>query len=194
MEGLVGGDEVAAIIIIFTYGAVVHYLMNQSLTRTMDPEAKVLIILGASVKDNQVTSTLYSRLEKGAKLLQENPQLLAIVTGGKGSFSSESEAQIMKDILVKEFNIEEQRIQVEDKSRNTYENLINTKPLLLDQKSIIITSEFHTLRTAFLAKRVGMKTQLIGAETPKNKRLIMELREHIAIIKSWFFDSSCRKY
>jgi len=185
---------VAAIIIVFTYGAVVHYLMNQSLTRTMDPEAKVLIILGASVKDNQVTSTLYSRLEKGARLLQENPQLLAIVTGGKGSFSSISEAQIMKDILVKEFNIEEQRILIEDQSRNTYENLINTKPLLLDQKSTIITSEFHTLRTAFLAKRVGIKTQLIGAETPKTKRFKLELREHIAIIKSWFFDSSCRKY
>ena len=184
----------AAVIIIFTYGTVIHYLMNQSLTKTLETDTKVLIILGASVKYNQMTPTLYSRLERGAKLLQEHSELSVIVTGGKGNQSSISEAQLMKDILIKEFNIDEQRIHLEDQSRNTYENLLNTKPLLLNKKSAVITSEFHTVRTAFLAKRVGIKTQLLGAKTPRNIRCKLELREHVAIIKSWLFDSYSRKY
>lgn len=174
--------------ILLIYGTYMHYLMNRSLKETLNPEVDTLIILGAPVKNNQLTAILQSRLEKGAALLRENPNLLVIVTGGKENERSLSEAQIMENILVEKFNIEKHRIQMEGNSRNTYENLLYTKSLLANKQTAIITNEFHSVRVAFLAKRTGVNVQIIGVKSPQNKRYQLELREHIAILKSWLFD------
>ena len=74
------------------------------------------------------------------------------------------------------------------RAHNTFENLLWSKPLLPDQKIAIITNDFHSIRTSFLAKRVGIKHVIVGARSPLSKRYKWELREHLAIIKSWIFD------
>ena len=51
-----------------------------------------------------------------------------------------------------------------------------------------MTNEFHSIRTSFLAKRIGMDHMIIGAPSPIPKRYKWELREHLAIVKSWIFD------
>ena len=175
--------------IFLSYAGLVHYKMQRSLKRELEDEIELIIILGASVKDSLITPILKSRLEKGAKLLQNNPDLKVIVTGGNGSVLLKSEAELMKDFLMTEYGIESFRIQIEDQSKNTYENLVYSKPLIEGKKCAIITSEFHSLRTALLSKRTGINSQVLGAYTPKNKRFKMEIREHLALIKSYFFDT-----
>jgi len=167
----------------------VHFKMENSMKRMLDQEVTVLIILGAALKNNQIGPTLKARLKKGAELLQENPNLIVIVSGGKGNALKKSEGQLMKECLIIEFGIEANRILVEDDSENTYENLTNSKLLVPDGKKAIITSEFHTIRASFLANRVEMDAQILGVRTPRNKRFKLEMREYLAIIKSFFFDS-----
>ena len=51
-----------------------------------------------------------------------------------------------------------------------------------------MTNEFHSIRTSFLARRIGIKHIILGASSPRVKRYKWELREHLAIIKSWILD------
>ena len=118
-------------IVIFTTVAVyligIHVKMNQSLKHQVTKDMKDLLILGSCLKDQELSPTLRARLEMGANLLKQNPNLKVIVTGGKGTDTLPPEAQVMKRVLIEEYGIEEGRILVEDQSSKTLE----VKKLLL---------------------------------------------------------------
>ncbi len=175
-------------IVVLAYGLVLHLEMNHSLHEELDSEIDHLLVLGSCLKSSKITPTLHSRLAKTAELMKAHPKITVTLTGGKGSEILLPESHLMRQVLIDEFKIDASRIQVEDQARNTFENLILSKPLLPDKKIAIITSEFHCFRTRFLAHRVGIKCQMIGAKTPGIKRYKWEMREHLAIIKSWFYD------
>lgn len=177
---------VVATLVIYLVG--MHLQMNRSLKQQLTADIDYLLILGSSLKSNEITQTLRSRLEKGAELLKEYPHLMVVVTGGKGSDILLPEAHLMQKVLIEEYGIDKERIILEDQAHNTFENLLWSKPLLPDQKIAIITNDFHSIRTSFLAKRVGIKHVIVGARSPLPKRYKWELREHLAIIKSWIFD------
>lgn len=175
-----------ATLVIYLVG--MHLQMNQSLKKELSSDIDCLLILGSSLRSEHMTPTLRSRLEKGAELLKKYPKLVVVVTGGKGSETLPPEAHLMRKFLIEEYGIEEERIIIEDQACNTFENLLWSKPLLPNGKIAIVTNEFHSIRTSFLAKRVGIEHIMIGAPSPLPKRYKWELREHLAIIKSWIFD------
>lgn len=175
-----------------TYTIVLHLEMNSSLHEELEADINQLIILGSLLHSNEVSTTLRSRLEKGALLLHENPQLRVIVTGGNGTDLKLPEAHIMKNVLIEEFGISEDRIIVEDLARNTFENLLFCKPLIKEERVAIVTSEFHSIRTGLLAHRLHLNCQLIGAKTDSRKRYKWELREQLALVKSLFLDREKR--
>ena len=176
------------LIVMLTCGLVLHLEMNSTLDQELEAEIDHLLVLGSLLKSNEITPTLRSRLSKTAELMKTHPKLTVTVTGGKGSEGVLPEAHIMRNSLIEEFGIEANRIQIEDQAHNTFENLVLSKPLLPSKRIGIVTSEFHCIRTAFLAQRIGIDCLMIGAKTEGLKRYKWELREHLAIIKSWFFD------
>ncbi|WP_235070158.1 YdcF family protein [Turicibacter sp. TJ11] len=178
--------ELVATLVVYLVG--MHVKMNQSLKQQLPSDINYLLILGSTLKTNEMTQTLRSRLEKGAELLKKHPHLKVVVTGGKGSEFLLAEAQLMQKVFIEEYGIDSERIILEDQAHNTFENLLLSKPLLPDEKIAIITNDFHSIRTSFLAKRIGIKHIMIGARSPSHKRYKWELREHLAIVKSWLFD------
>ena len=112
-----------------------------------------------------------------------------IVSGGKGIDEEVSEGYVMKKYLMKN-GIDENRIFIEDSSTNTFENLNNTRKILVNiDEILIITSKYHLLRSKILANRVGFKkVYLIGSEVSKISRNRNLMREVFAIIKSIFLD------
>lgn len=179
-------------IVIFTTVAVyligIHVKMNQSLKHQVTKDMKDLLILGSCLKDQELSPTLRARLEMGANLLKQNPNLKVIVTGGKGTDTLPPEAQVMKRVLIEEYGIGEERILVEDQSSNTFENLLFSKRLLKGEKVAIVTNEFHSVRTSLLARRLEIPHVVIGVKTPSKKRYKWECREHLALVKSWLVD------
>ena len=153
-------------IIVFTtvtlYMIGMHLKMNQSLKHRVTPEINCLLILGSCLKDQHVSPTLRARLELGATLLRENPHLHVIVTGGKGTAQLPAEAQVMKRVLIEDYGIEENRILVEDRSTNTFENLFFSQSLFGKHQVAIVTNEFHSVRTSLLARRLGISHIIIG--------------------------------
>lgn len=121
-----------------------------------EPGADYVIVLGAQWRSNGPSYVLQKRLDAAVKYLLENPDAIAIVSGGKGSNEPVSEAQGMKEYLVNR-GIEESRILMEDTSTNTYENLVNSSSLLdkANDRVVLVTNNFHIFRACGIARHQG---------------------------------------
>ncbi|OTG99191.1 YdcF family protein [Acinetobacter sp. ANC 4973] len=168
------------------------YIHQHTQQQNTEQTVHAIIILGSGIQNGQPSPTLAKRLDKGAELAQQQTKAILIVTGGIGYTEKESEAEIMAKYLYQQYNIPLQRIYLEDKSTSTELNLLNSKTILKDQKIplsapiAIVTSDFHTLRAAAIAKKLGYQNIIMSsAETPLNTRYNAWLREYFAFISGW---------
>lgn len=128
---------------------------------------KYIIILGAQIRGKDITGSLKRRLDKGLRYLQENPETLCIVSGGKGKGEDISEAEAMADYL-KSCGIEDKRIYLEDSSTTTWENLEFSKRFIenLEKDKIgIVSNNFHIYRAMKMAGILGYKKVFALAAT-----------------------------
>ncbi|MBR1741140.1 MAG: YdcF family protein [Lachnospiraceae bacterium] len=148
--------------------------------------ADYLVILGAHVYGERMSSNLRYRVEIGKKYLEENPETKVILSGGKGFGEDITEAEAMRRYLV-EKGISEKRILVEDQSVNTDENIRYSRKLMEDEKEafvVIATNRFHLFRAEGIAKKQGLeKVQGIGQYIRPDTAPNAYLREVIAIWK-----------
>ena len=96
----------------------------------------------------------------------------------------------MAAYLIKK-GINPSRIYLEDKSRRTAQQFVNANKVLPLGKTVVVSSDFHLLRSVMLAKRSGI-TNISALSAPlsfKNfDKYIALIREPLAIINSWLFD------
>lgn len=90
------------------------------------------------------------RLFEAVSLARRYPTARIIVSGGEAAIVPKglSEANAMRDVLVEQ-GIDPARIEIESKSRNTYENAVNTRQLVQpkpEEKWILVTSGWHMPR------------------------------------------------
>lgn len=142
-----------------------------------------IIVLGAQVKESGPSVVLRYRLDRAVSYLKENDNTLVIVSGGQGANEKATEASVMKEYLVNN-SINENRIIIEDKSNTTKENLINSKKIIRDNKSIgIVTNNFHMYRALLIGKKYKVKA--VGIPSKSNSYYLPNnlLREVFAYIK-----------
>ncbi|SHH76866.1 YdcF family protein [Clostridium grantii] len=167
-------------------------IITNNFNKTFE-KSDYLIVLGAGLRGSTMSTILVYRMEKSLDYLEAYPNTKVIVSGGQGSDEDISEAQAMKDFLVKK-GIPDENIIMEDKSTSTLENLIYSKRIIeKDQESenkkiSLITNGFHVFRAEFLAKRVGLKAEGIPAKTYFYTIPNFYVREYFAFIKSFIFD------
>ena len=98
---------------------------------------------------------LTKRLEAAKEYLDRNPEAVCIPSGGKGNGELVSEAQAMKAWLV-EHGIDENRIYPEAQSRDTVENIRNSKEIMdsegLPKDMILVSDGFISIEQADRAK------------------------------------------
>ncbi len=127
-----------------------------------------LIILGCRVKGDHPSLMLEKRINAAYEYLAENPEAVAILSGGQGSDEIMSEAECMYRELTKK-GISPDRLIKEDKSTNTYENIRNSKAIIdeleLSGGVVIVTSEFHQCRAQMIAGKQGIETKALSAHT-----------------------------
>ena len=168
------------------------YIHQHTQQQNTEQTVQAIIILGSGIQNGQPSPTLAKRLDQGAELAQQQTKAILIVTGGIGYTEKQTEAEIMAKYLYQQYNIPLQRIYLEDKSTSTELNLLNSKSILKDQNIplsapiAIVTSDFHTLRAAAIAKKLGYQNVIMSsAETPLNTRYNAWLREYFAFISGW---------
>jgi uncharacterized SAM-binding protein YcdF (DUF218 family) len=136
-------------------------------------KADFVVVLGSGLKGGgEVPPLLASRLDRGRTVYEaiaarkKDPVL--IVSGGKGSDEKVSEASAMADYLISQ-GFPGDRVEREDQSRSTEENLTYSKAIMErtkpDYSCVIVTSNFHVFRAAMIARRTGVNGQVTGART-----------------------------
>ena len=145
-----------------------------------------VIILGAGLRDGLVPTKLLSdRIDKAIKVYRHDPTPpILIPSGGQGNDEKVSEAQAMKTYMV-EKGISAEAIAMEDESKTTYENLINSKKIIKERGGgryiAIVTSNYHVYRALRYGRKIGLKCTGIGAHTAFYYWPSALIREYIAI-------------
>ncbi|UYZ37629.1 YdcF family protein [Clostridium beijerinckii] len=156
-----------------------------------------IIVLGAGLDNGGVPNLiLRERLDIAIKCMKENLAQYIVLSGGQGTDESTSEAQAMSEYLQAK-GIEKNKIILEDKSRDTNENLKYSKEKIeeFSSKSIsdikvkIVTTDFHAFRSSILAKKNGYKSfDNYSSTMPWYFVPSTYAMESIAVIKSILFD------
>jgi uncharacterized SAM-binding protein YcdF (DUF218 family) len=186
---------VVVLLAVIAFGALQGVIFAGSRTN-VSKEPDVVLILGCQVKEEGPSILLKDRLDTALQYLETaEKDLPIVVSGGQGPDEPVSEAQAMKDYLVEQ-GIEAERIQEEDRSHNTSENLIYSRELLeslgYDMETtevLLISNGFHLARATMLADRYGIQTERLAAPaTHLPTKAAMFFREPLALVKSFLFD------
>lgn len=148
-----------------------------------------MIVLGCAVEGTEPSPMLQDRIEAAAKYMEKNPDVIAIVTGGKADEANISEAQCMYNGLT-ELGIDSSRILMEDQATSTLENFRFSVKLLEEELGRVprnvgvLSSEFHLLRAGMLAKDHGLNTTTVPANTSDSKVFFTYFLREIVMV--WY--------
>ena len=176
--------------------AVFIYALQQQIKQSAKPipEVAAIIVLGSGTVEGKPTPTLANRLDTAAPIIHSQKNALAITSGGIGFGKTHSEANIMARYLYDTHDIPLKRILQEGKSTSTAENLIYSQQLLaekgisINSPIAIVTSDFHIIRAASIARHQGYSQPImLASPTPLSIRYNAWFREYFAFISGWLF-------
>lgn len=171
--------------------------------------ADYLIVLGSQVRGRKPSDNLQKRLDAALYYLEENPNTRAVLSGGQGDDEAISEAQAMADFLTAQ-GIDAGRLILEDRSRNTEENLRFSREMIeadlgneagnvgqpseenyaggvFSGRVVIVTSNFHVFRSLGIARRQGfLHAEGLGTRTLWYTIPNLYVREAFAVLKYAF--------
>jgi uncharacterized SAM-binding protein YcdF (DUF218 family) len=139
-----------------------------------EPDKDFIIILGCGIrKDGTPSPLLRGRVDRALRFAEKQEELtgkkpIFVPSGGRGPDEPISEAASMKGYLLEQ-GIPEERILVEDRSRDTFENMKFSKEIIwaVDPKGKVAfsTTNYHVFRGGLYARRVKMRAVGMGAKT-----------------------------
>jgi uncharacterized SAM-binding protein YcdF (DUF218 family) len=176
------------IFIMTIYFGYLHLKIREhSLFRATD-RAEYIIILGARVKGTTPSLSLQYRIDAAATYLNQNPQAIALASGGQGPGEEITEAEAIKKGLMNQ-GIDESRIIVENQSTSTIENIKFSKKLIPNdlEKGLLVSNDFHLFRAKMIAKDYGLKLEGLPARTPTVALVKSYTREFLAITKYFLY-------
>ena len=163
----------------------------KSVKRKIKYNKDYIIILGCQIrKDGSLTPLLKGRVDKAIEFRNEQlkttkKDLIFIPSGGKGEDEVISEAEAMKNYLLKN-GIKPRNILLEDESKNTYENIKFSNKLIKNKKANVAfsTTNYHVLRAGLIANEQGLKLEGIGSKTKAYFWINAFIREFIGTLYS----------
>ena len=153
-----------------------------------------IIVLGAAVHGDYMSLILKERVDKTLDYLREYPNTKIIVSGGKGSGESISEAEAMRRYLVSN-GISNNQIIKEEKSRTTAENFKYSSKIIRNLEGdstptvSVVTTNFHMLRAKMLARRSGLIVQGVVSKGHISSAPNYYIREYFALVHSFICDN-----
>ena len=144
--------------------------LGASLGGADDPEAEFVVVLGAGVNGTVPSQALRERLEAAQRYLEEYPEAILILSGGKGDNENITEADCMYRWLT-ERGADPERLRREENATNTEENIAYSLDLIeaefgvRPEKLGVISAEYHLLRASLLAKDAGVETVCYPSRT-----------------------------
>lgn len=151
---------------------------------------RAIVVHGSGLRaDGTVTPLLRGRLDRALKVraaeIERGNRPLIVPSGGKGSDEVRSEAEAMAEYL-REQGVSADELLLEDQSTTTRENIERSMALLQQRGQLgpvlLVTSDYHVLRTASLARRLGSDAHVVGSRTARYYVPSAFLREFVALL------------
>lgn len=192
--GLVGLSVAALLGLVSAYASAafvsfaVYSVVYGRMRHGQSPAA--VVVHGAGLRrDGTVTPLLRGRLDRALRVyrgeLGRGNRPLLVPSGGQGSDEVRSEASAMREYLLEQ-GVPEQDVLAEDRSTTTRENIERSTELLREHGRsgpvLLVTSDYHVLRTASLARRLGADAQVVGSRTARYYVPSAFLREFVALL------------
>ena len=163
----------------------------KSFRRKIKCDKDYMIILGCKIrKDGSLTPLLQGRVDKALEfrnmqLEETNKDLVFIPSGGKGNDEVIAEGEAIKNYLVSK-GIKPKNIIVENKSKNTYENIKFSSKLIKEKNANIAfsTTNYHVFRAGLIATSQGLNVEGIGSKTKLYFGINAFIREFIGTLYS----------
>lgn len=180
-------------LIIFCPFLTLHTIVVSSPYFQEPVKSDAILILGFGLIDGEYPDEwLESRLSKGLELYNEGFGKYIIVSGGKGPKDNIPVAYAMKNWLV-ERDVPKEKILIEDKAVNTFENIILSKDILESKdlsSVVVVTSDFHIYRSLKISKNHFEDVSGVASHSDGFfKKTIYYLREDLAVLKYLIFKS-----
>ena len=126
-----------SVVTLCTAGAVIFVILQilifGGMIGTAPEHLDYLIVLGAKVREDDISASLKHRLDKAIRFAQEHPETKLILSGGQGKDEPTTEAQAMAEYL--QYNgIAPEQILLEGQSTSTRENMAFSKALIEEQR------------------------------------------------------------
>ena len=145
-----------------------------------------IIILWCKMrKDGSLTKLLKGRVDKAINFRNQQLKfmwrdLIFVPSGGKGNDEIMSEAEAMKNYLLKKW-IDENNILMEDEATNTYENIKFSNKLINDRNANIAfsTTNYHVFRAGLLATEQWLYFEWIWAKSKRYFWINAFIREFV---------------
>lgn len=125
----------------------------------------VVFVLGKKLINNKPDLEYVQRLKRAHTILSNNDNAQVILLGGKTGDANITEAYAGK-IFLEENKIDSSRINLEEASRNTIENIKNAIGMLnvKNKKVVIVSNRYHLARAKHMAEGFGLEVGLCAAE------------------------------
>jgi uncharacterized SAM-binding protein YcdF (DUF218 family) len=165
------------------------FIALYGISDTVNYNEDAVIVLGAGIKGENITSPLKYRLDKAVKYAEMNPGAVIVVSGGRGPQENITEALAMERYL-RQKGIT--NILKEEKSTATFENFKYSKELLdgyfkSGYKAAFITNNFHIYRANYLARAAGIECARLHAGLSGYSMPANFIRESFAVLFAWVF-------
>ena len=152
-----------------------------------DPKEQVdyMVVLGAKVNADGPSVSLWDRICGAYEYMEEHPDVIAVVSGGRGTDEPITEAECMYRELVM-LGIDPKRIWIEDEATSTWENmqfalnLIEEKTGVRPVKLGVLSSEYHLFRASLFAKACNVEFVGIPARTSRASQMINHYMREVA--------------
>lgn len=164
------------------------------------PGMGAIVVHGSGLIGSRVPPLLAGRLDRALGVYETElaaaRRPLLITSGGQGSDEEKSEADAMAGYLIDQ-GLPESAILREDRSATTRENLLFTKEMLAERgmtdRMVLVTSNFHTLRTAILSRQMDLDAEVVGSQTALYYLPTAILREFAGILFEhiWAYVVAC---
>jgi uncharacterized SAM-binding protein YcdF (DUF218 family) len=124
----------------------------------LEPPCTAALILGCAVWPDGPSPTMRRRTRHAATLWHRGEVAWLIPCGGLGRHGP-TEAEAMRDLLLAD-GVPSEAIRLEDRSRNTHENILFAKPILDvlgAREAVIVTDHTHAPRARLIARGLGLR-------------------------------------
>lgn len=148
-------------------------------------DADCILILGASIRNNQPSPMLKDRLNEGINLYNSGISKKILVSGDHTG-DDYDEVNVMKNYLI-ENGIPSEDIFMDHNGISSYDSIYRANKIYNANKLVIVTQKYHLYRSLYIAKSLDIDAYGISAKGNKySGQAKRDTREFLARIKDFF--------